>query len=114
MGRAIKTIILIATFFVVIAMALAECGSGSEKMDLEGGKRGKVPFSHHLHQEILDDCNICHSIFPQESGAIESLKRKGKLESKQVMNRSCIRCHRVYRLAGKPHGPITCSKCHTK
>jgi len=83
-------------------------------MDLSGGTRGKVPFPHQLHQENLGECNICHSIFPQVPGAIECMKEQGKIEEQYVMKKLCIKCHKKERMAGKPHGPTTCAKCHIR
>ena len=83
-------------------------------MELEGGKRGKVPFPHHQHQNKLVDCKICHDAFPQEKGAIEKLKKAGKLKPKHVMNKQCTKCHKEKRRAGEKTGPITCKQCHIK
>jgi len=87
---------------------------GPEEMTLAGGSRGEVPFPHRLHQENLEDCQVCHEFFPQQQGAIEALKSQGKLESKQVMNKLCTACHRDRRRAGEASGPITCSDCHVR
>jgi ribosomal protein L40E len=83
-------------------------------MELEGGKSGKVPFPHKLHQERQADCMTCHGLFPQESGALERLKGDGTLKSKQVMNKLCVKCHRELKKAKQPTGPVTCKKCHIK
>ena len=111
----IETIILVSLcLLIVFSIALAGSDKGAEKMDLPGGSWGKVPFPHLLHQEKLGDCNICHSLFPQVSGAIEDMKAQGKLEAKYVMKKHCTKCHKKERLAGNPHGPTTCGKCHVK
>ena len=65
-----------------IAVSLATENQGAENMELEGGKRGKVPFPHRQHQKNLEDCQICHSVFPQEAGAIQKLKAQGALKKK--------------------------------
>jgi len=96
------------------AVSMATENQGAENMELEGGKRGKVPFPHRLHQKNLGDCQICHSVFPQESGAIEQLKSQGTLKKKYVMNKLCTKCHRVKKRAGQPSGPTSCKKCHVK
>jgi hypothetical protein len=31
-----------------------------------------------------------------------------------VMNKTCLKCHRNLKKAGKAYGPVSCSKCHTK
>ena len=86
-----------------IAVSLAAENPGAESMDLEGGKRGKVPFPHRLHQKDLGDCQICHSVFPQESGAVEKLKAEGTLKKKYVMNKLCTKCHKAKKKAGMKH-----------
>ncbi len=87
---------------------------GPAQITLKGGKRGLVNFPHHRHQNKLEDCNICHSFFPQEADAISRLKKEGKLVPKQIMNKLCIKCHKAEKQAGHSHGPTTCSKCHHK
>jgi len=101
---------------VMLAVGTLPAGEdqGPAKMTLTGGSRGQVPFPHRLHQENLEDCRICHELFPQQQGAIDTLKSQGKLESKQVMNKLCTACHRDRRRAGEPSGPITCSDCHVR
>ncbi len=97
-----------------VAFTNSEQNKGAESIEIEGGKRGKVPFPHHRHQENLGDCKICHSVFPQKSGSIEDLKAQGKLKKKYVMNKLCTKCHRETKKAGRKTGPTTCSKCHIK
>jgi hypothetical protein len=97
-----------------IASSAATQNKGAEIIELSGGNRGHVPFPHHKHQEKLGDCKICHSIFPQSSGAIEKLKSEGKIKQKYVMNKLCTKCHREKKKAGLKAGPTTCSKCHIK
>ena len=97
-----------------LAISAAKENQGAENMVLKGGTRGEVPFPHRRHQENLGDCQICHFIFPQESGSIEALKAKGKLKKKYVMNKLCTKCHREKKKARQPSGPTTCSKCHMK
>lgn len=87
---------------------------GAAEITIEGGKRGDVPFPHQRHQEKLVDCNICHTVFPQEKGAIDALKAEGKLKPKQVMNGQCTKCHKEKKRAGEATGPTTCTSCHIK
>ena len=86
---------------------------GAEHMVLYGGKSGEVPFPHAIHQSALNDCKVCHDIFPQESGAIETLKKQGKLKKKKVM-RQCTVCHRKTAKNGQKSGPTRCKTCHNK
>jgi len=109
-----KLLLLIMGLFLIISMAYA-INKGQEKITLDGGKRGVVPFPHRLHQKALaDDCNICHKVFPQKSGSIKQMKADKKLKSKEIMNKHCISCHKKLRRKNKPHGPTSCSKCHDK
>jgi hypothetical protein len=87
---------------------------GAEQIPLKGGRRGVVPFPHHRHQKVLGDCNICHSLFPQELGGIERLKAEGKLVKQQVMKKHCIKCHKTLKRQGDRTGPTTCAKCHIR
>ena len=60
------------------------------------------------------NCKICHDTFPQQTGAIDELKKSGDLKPKQVMNKLCTKCHRDRKQAGETSGPTTCTKCHQK
>ena len=97
-----------------IAVSLATENQGAVNMVLDGGKRGKVPFPHLKHQQNLGDCQICHSVFPQEPGAIQELKAQGTLKKKYVMNKRCTKCHKATKKAGQQSGPTSCVKCHIK
>jgi len=97
-----------------IAVSLATENQGAENIKLEGGKRGKVPFPHRQHQKNLGDCQICHAVFPQESGAIRKLKSEGALKKKYVMNKLCTKCHKKTKKAGQQSGPTKCKNCHIK
>lgn len=94
--------------------ALAVENGGAAQLLLDGGSKGTVSFPHHRHQNVLQDCKICHELFPQEAGAIVKLKREGKLVKKQVMTKHCIRCHKERERQGSASGPTKCSKCHAK
>jgi hypothetical protein len=97
-------------FSIVFAM-----NKGKDHITLDGGKRGVVEFPHRLHQDKLaDDCNACHQLFPKKIGIIKQMISEGKLDSKQVMNKHCIKCHKQLRRKNKPHGPTSCRQCHNK
>ena len=113
MQRTLSVILLSLAILVVCGMAVA-ANRGPANINVDGGSRGKIPFPHAQHQDRLKDCNICHSTFPQEPGAIDKLKAAGTLKAKQVMNTQCIKCHKEEKKAGKPHGPLTCSECHVR
>jgi hypothetical protein len=110
----LSALALIAGAAAAVSVAVAVENHGPDKLELDGGNRGKVPFPHRQHQENLGDCQICHFVFPQETGAIEKLKAEGKLKKKYVMNKLCTKCHRDKKKAGQQSGPTTCSKCHIK
>jgi hypothetical protein len=116
--KAKLSVLLIPIVAIAIGSSLAfsdnDQDKGSADFMMDGGKRGKVPFPHHQHQENLGDCTICHSLFPQKTGSIEELKTQGKLKKKYVMNKLCTKCHRETKKAGRKSGPTTCSKCHIK
>ncbi len=99
---------------VAALLAFAADDRGAAELVLEGGTSGPVPFPHALHQEKLEDCQLCHAVFPQRRGAIEALKAQGTLARKQVMNEQCTRCHRERKQQGKPAGPTACTTCHRK
>jgi len=106
--------ILVCTAVVLSGVGLAVENKGAATMELTGGERGNVPFPHHQHQNQLVDCKICHDTFPQEKGAIDRLKKEGKLQPKQIMNKQCTKCHKEKRKAGEKSGPVTCKQCHIK
>lgn len=103
-------IVMLSGVFGVMALE----NKGASEIMLKGGSRGVVRFPHHLHQNTLKDCQICHALFPQEQGGIERLKKTGELVKKQVMNKHCINCHKATQKAGNRSGPTKCSKCHLK
>ncbi len=96
---------------VGVVMALE---TGAPQMDLDGGSRGVVPFPHQAHQQTLTDCQICHSVFAQKTGAIAAAVAAGELKRKEVMNKQCINCHRERKRAGQPSGPTSCTQCHKR
>jgi len=107
------TIILFGASVLLFSTLLWAQNKGAEDIILPGGKTGNVPVKHHLHQNILGDCNLCHNLFPQNAGIIQKLKDEGKLEKKKVMNQ-CQKCHREKTNAGLKTGPVTCKSCHSK
>ncbi len=112
--RAKTILIWVVGILMAISIGVAAQNIGAEKIVLEGGKTGNVPFPHKLHQDNLKDCNVCHGTFPEEAGSIAKLKSEGKLKEKQVMNTQCLKCHRDAKNAGQPSGPTACTSCHTK
>lgn len=115
----LKLLVVLVSIFAMIAGLMtassrATQNKGAETIEINGGKRGNVPFPHRQHQTQLGDCQICHTVFPQKAGAIAELKAEGKLENKYVMNKLCTKCHKEKKNAGQKSGPTTCAKCHIK
>jgi len=115
----LKLLVILVSITAMIAGAMkansmATQDKGAEYIELAGGKRGKVPFPHHQHQARLDDCQICHAVFPQKSGSIKKLQADGKLKKKHVMNKLCTKCHKEKKRAGQKSGPTSCKQCHIK
>ena len=115
----VKLFVVIISFAAVIAgssvvSSMVSQNKGAQNIELQGGKRGKVPFPHHQHQEKLVDCQICHATFEQKAGSIQELKDQGKLKKKHVMNKLCTKCHKQMKKTGEKSGPTTCKKCHIK
>lgn len=116
----IKLLVLLGAamlFFASVSIALSNTpveNKGAAEIKLPGGARGLVFFPHHLHQDKLVDCKICHSIFPQKAGIIKELKEQGKLKKKYVMNKLCTKCHKEKKSEGLKSGPTECAKCHIK
>ena len=111
-ARTIVVILIIIIFTVAVAVAVEN--QGAKDIKLDGGKKGVVDFPHHLHQNAIGDCNACHNIFPKTAGIIKDLKEQKKLKKKQVMNKTCIKCHKTKKKAGEKAGPTKCSQCHVK
>jgi hypothetical protein len=114
MRRNTLGIAMAAAVLGLSAAMAATANRGPDKIDIFGGQSGNVSFPHAQHQDRIKDCNVCHSVFPQETEAIKKMKEKGELKPKKVMNLQCIKCHKQEKKAGKPHGPVTCKTCHVK
>lgn len=104
--------VILGVFVSTISLALEN--KGAENIQIDGGSRGAVPFTHRSHQDRLADCNVCHTMFPQESQSLARLKETGQLKPKDVMNKLCVKCHKAEKKAGNKSGPITCSQCHIR
>ena len=110
------TLSLLMTLLVLsmAAIVTASANNGAEKITVDGGSKGEVEFTHKNHQDRLEDCMVCHDVFPQELGVIKKMKSEKKLKRKQVMNDVCLACHKADKKAGKAYGPTSCNKCHSK
>ncbi len=109
------TIIFILVLFIFSGViAFSAQNFGAKDIDLDGGKRGIINFPHHLHHGAVKECNTCHAVFPKAKESIKTLKTRGELKKKQVMNKTCLKCHRAMKKAGEKTGPTKCSACHVK
>jgi len=104
---------LIGSGLVVEAPA-SEPPKGAERIVIPGGVTGDVAFPHLSHQQNLENCDICHSLYPEEADVIDRFKEQGKLKPKAVMNQQCTACHREKKRSGLKAGPTTCKGCHRK
>jgi hypothetical protein len=100
--------------FLAPVLILADQAKGSKEISINGGNKGNILLPHHLHQAAIKDCQTCHAVFAQEPGAIDTAKKTGDLKKKQVMNKTCLKCHRAMKKAGDKTGPTSCSGCHIK
>lgn len=115
MKRNVTIVFMVTITFCLVFVAMAPAANkGPSKITIYGGTSGKVPFPHAQHQDRIKDCKICHSVFPQETNAIKTMKAEGKIKPKKVMNLQCIKCHKKEKKAGNPYGPVTCKTCHVK
>ena len=105
---------IIAGLSFTPAILFADQNQGRNKISLYGGKSGTILFPHHTHQKIVADCQTCHVNFAQEEGALGAAKKSEVLKKKQVMNKTCLKCHRALKKAGEKSGPTNCKGCHTK
>ena len=87
--------------------------AGRPELTLNGGSKGPVFFKHQLHQAVVEDCAVCHKDFEKTPGALDEAKKTGALKAKQVMNKTCLACHRAKRKAGEKSGPTSCRACHS-
>jgi cytochrome c-type protein NrfB len=109
-----KLIIFLMLGFSIFSFAtVVGQNKGAERIVIKGGKLGDVPISHHLHQNAIRDCNICHTLFPQVAGSIEKLKAEGKVKKKEAMDQ-CVACHKKQATTGGKALPTKCSECHKK
>lgn len=103
-----------ASLFALLLFFLASPSTAQKaEIEIPGGRLGEVAFPHAKHHQALQDCEPCHSLFPQREGAIRELKEKGELEERQVMN-NCVDCHKDRVRKKLKTGPLRCRGCHIK
>ncbi|MCG8549653.1 MAG: cytochrome c family protein [Desulfobacterales bacterium] len=104
---------IIAGLSLIPVSGIMAQNTGRPEMTLNGGSKGPVLFKHQLHQNVVKDCAVCHKDFEKKPGALDAAKKDGILRAKQVMNKTCIACHRAKRGAGEKSGPTSCNACHS-
>jgi hypothetical protein len=114
-----RRVVVLRVLIGVLALSVSPAfpqtqNMGAAEIVLPGGVIGDVHFPHQRHQAKLVDCALCHSAYPEKTGAIEVLKAQGKIAKQQIMNQQCIKCHRGKKQAGEKAGPTSCTLCHTK
>lgn len=105
--------IAVAGLTLIPVSGIVAQDNGRSELTLNGGSKGAVLFKHQLHQTVVKDCAICHKDFEKKSGAMDEAKKAGLLKAKQVMNKTCIACHRAKKKAGEKTGPTSCNACHS-
>ena len=106
--------LLVLVFLLLLIHPLSAMDRGGESLEIDGGSKGNILFPHRVHQDVLGNCKVCHDFFAQKKGAIAESVTKGDLKKKQIMNKTCIQCHRDRKKAGQSFGPINCNDCHKK
>ncbi len=106
--------LILAGLLISPTLIFADQPQGRKEISLYGGKSGPVLFPHHTHQKVVKDCQVCHVSFAQKEGALDTAKTSGDLKKKQMMNKTCLKCHRALKKAGEKSGPTSCKKCHIK
>lgn len=111
------------TLFIVIGsvtmLSLVGAQQNTEKgADIinlnHGGAMAEVTFPHRLHQEAIDDCTACHAVFPMTPGIIKEMIVSQQLRKQQVMNGTCLACHKNMAKSGEATGPVSCNQCHVR
>ncbi len=112
--KSASVLALVLVSIVCSAAVLAvELNQSVDEMVLKGGRFGNVPFGHKTHHAAINDCTMCHDLFPKARGSIARLKSEGRLYRRQVMNQ-CTSCHFDRAKKGKKTGPTRCGGCHRK
>lgn len=90
-----------------------ERGAGVIKLN-SGGAMAEVTFPHHVHQNAVNNCNACHSVFPMTPSIIKEKISLQEFRKQQVMNGTCLECHKAMMKAGETTGPVVCNQCHIR
>lgn len=109
-------VLVLSAFCLFLPASLISAeNKGRETITLYGGEKdGPVIFAHHKHQKRIPDCKTCHAGFAQKKGAIAAARQSDTWKKKQVMNKTCMKCHRIKKADGTRTGPIKCKECHIK
>lgn len=108
-----KLIVLLAVVAFVASVAVAFAG-GPEKIELKGGKMGKVAFDHKAHQAKVAKCTDCHHKAEEGATDLKSCtschgKDAAAPKAKKAFHDQCKGCHKAEKA-----GPTKCKECHVK
>ena len=111
-----KVVLCLFVLFAVLVGNMAfsdQVKSIKAVIELGAGDKGDVTFPHEKHRKSIEDCMICHKMYPQKLESISGEMKAGKIQKKQVMT-SCLSCHRSMKAENKKTGPTSCNECHKK
>lgn len=111
MKKEIMIVLVIGLMVMAMAAIAAEMNMGAATLVIPGGSKADITLPHQTHQKVLDDCDKCHNLYPEEAGVIASRKESGALKKTQVM-KECLGCHKEMAAAGEKTGPTRCDGCH--
>ena len=114
-SRSLMLVMIVLMAMLSVAWAQQNQEKGADRIQLNsGGAMAEVPFPHHLHQNVVNDCNVCHKAFPMTSGIIKEKIARQELRKQQIMNGTCLECHKAMKNAGEKTGPVACNQCHIR
>ncbi|WP_299982798.1 cytochrome c3 family protein [Desulfobacula sp.] len=109
-----RIILLCGLFLALSTPVIFALDQGKKQIIIPVKRQGNITFPHKTHQDTINDCMVCHTHFAQKEGALQDSIVSGSLKKKQVMNKTCLKCHRANKKSGGKYGPVKCSGCHTK
>ncbi len=112
---AVLVMIGVMMILSVVAWAQQNLDKGADMIQLNLDRAmAEVDFPHHVHQNVVNDCDACHMTFPMAAGIIEEKITRREFRKQQIMNDVCLDCHRAMKTAGQSTGPVACNQCHIR
>lgn len=94
MKRIARTAAIAAlTAYFLTPALMTEQNEGSETIEIESGWQKARGIPSLEASKRTGKCEVCHKLYPEESGSITKYKGSGKLQPKEAMNH-CRDCHR--------------------